>query len=88
MRPKPFAIFHPDDATRMGIEAGDAVRLCGNGGEITVNARIGSEGSAGVVLVLSDMPEAPVNRLLDVSGFGSASVQKTSSGAHLEGLPA
>jgi NADH-quinone oxidoreductase subunit G len=74
MRPKPFAIFHPDDARRLGIVDGAEVQLSGTGGTIEVFARIGEQAATGIALVLADMPEAPVNRLLDASGFGTATV--------------
>jgi hypothetical protein len=74
MRPAPFATFHPEDAQRLGVADGDTVRLCGPGGDIQLQARIGEQAGAGIALVLADMPEAPVNRLLDASGFGTATV--------------
>jgi NADH-quinone oxidoreductase subunit G len=76
MRPKPFAIFNPDDAVRLDVVAGDRVRLSGRGGEIDVDAQVGPQAPVGVALVLADMPQAPVNRLLDASGFGMASAVK------------
>jgi NADH-quinone oxidoreductase subunit G len=79
MRPQPFAVFHPDDASRLAIESGDWVRLSGRGGDIEVRAHVRSQASAGIVLVLADMPEAPVNRLLDASGFGVAGAVKCAS---------
>jgi anaerobic selenocysteine-containing dehydrogenase len=72
MRPKPFAIFSPDDAQRLGIAAGDRVCLSGRGGHIEVDVQVGLQVPTGAALVLADMPEAPVNRLLDASGFGTA----------------
>ena len=74
-RPQPFAVFHPDDADRIGVRAGEIVRLSGVGGEIEVEARIARQASPGIALVLADMPEAPVNRLLDGSGFGTATAE-------------
>jgi NADH-quinone oxidoreductase subunit G len=79
MRPAPFAIFHPDDAARIGVVVGDIARLEGHGGSIDVEAKIGPQAPPGVALVLADMPEAPVNRLLDASGFGSATARKHAS---------
>jgi len=76
MRPEPFAILHPDDAERLEIVAGDRILLRGRGGEIEVTARTGTQAPLGVALVLADMPAAPVNKLLDASGFGSAQVEK------------
>ena len=76
MRPKPFAVFNPDDAARLDVVAGDRVRLSGRGGEIEVDAHVGPQAPVGVALVLADMPQAPVNRLLDASGFGMASAVK------------
>ena len=76
MRPRPFAIFSPDDAARLGFAPGDIVRLTGSGGDIDVEAKVGPQAPAGVALVLADMPEAPVNRLLDASGFGLPSCQR------------
>jgi NADH-quinone oxidoreductase subunit G len=87
MRPAPFGIFHPEDATRLGIEAGDFVRLTGAGGSIEVRAQVGAQSSAGVALVLADMPEAPVNRLLDASGFGTATAEKCSSATKSSSRP-
>ena len=74
MRPQPFGIFHPQDAARLGFASGEMVKLSGPGGDIEVQARIGEQAGPGIALVLADMPEAPVNRLLDASGFGTATV--------------
>lgn len=79
MRPTPFAVFHPDDAARLGLVAGDTARLEGRGGHIDVEVKIGSQAPVGVALVLADMPQAPVNRLLDASGFGWATALKRAS---------
>jgi NADH-quinone oxidoreductase subunit G len=76
MRPKPFAILNPDDASRLTVAAGDRIRFAGRGGDIEVDVQVGPQAPTGVALVLADMPEAPVNRLLDVSGFGSATATK------------
>ena len=74
MRPKPEAIFHEDDALLLGIADRRLVTLAGRGGEITLTARVGSQAPAGVVLVTADMPQAPVNTLLDASGSGRVTV--------------
>ncbi|HME81159.1 MAG TPA: NADH-quinone oxidoreductase subunit NuoG [Candidatus Eremiobacteraceae bacterium] len=74
MRPQPCAIFHEDDALLLGIADGRAVTLAGRGGSITVAARIDSRAPVGGVLVIADMPEAPVNVLLDASGAGRVTV--------------
>ncbi|HLN46654.1 MAG TPA: NADH-quinone oxidoreductase subunit NuoG [Magnetospirillaceae bacterium] len=74
MRPQPCAIFHEDDALLLGIADGRAVTLTGRGGSITVAARIDSRAPVGGVLVIADMPEAPVNMLLDASGTGRVTV--------------
>ncbi|MBV8262253.1 MAG: NADH-quinone oxidoreductase subunit NuoG [Candidatus Eremiobacteraeota bacterium] len=79
MRPAPFATFHPDDAARIGVFHGDMVRLQGRGGSIDVEVHVGPQAPTGVALVLADMPQAPVNRLLDASGFGSATAIKVRS---------
>ncbi|MDQ6768325.1 MAG: NADH-quinone oxidoreductase subunit NuoG [Candidatus Eremiobacteraeota bacterium] len=84
MRPKPFAVFHPDDAARLGIATGDRVRLAGRGGDIEVEAQVGSQAPVGVALVLADMPEAPVNRLLDASGFGAASATRVADAMEMQ----
>ncbi|MDQ6780070.1 MAG: NADH-quinone oxidoreductase subunit NuoG [Candidatus Eremiobacteraeota bacterium] len=76
MRPAPFAILHPDDARRAGIAAGDRIRLSGRGGSIEVEARIADQAPPGNALVLADMPDAPVNRLLDAFGAGVASLDR------------
>ena len=76
MRPKPFAIFCPDDAARLGIAPGDRVCLAGRGGDIEVDVLVEPHVPTGAALVLADMPEAPVNRLLDASGFGIATAIK------------
>jgi len=90
MRPAPFATFHPDDAARIGVVPGDTVRLQGRGGSIDVEVQVGAQAPAGVALVLADMPQAPVNRLLDASGFGSATAAKVKSAvpASLESIEA
>ena len=76
MRPKPFAVFNPVDAARMGVASGEHVDLSGPGGSIRVEARVGDQAPVGVALVLADMPEAPENKLLEESGFGWATVEK------------
>jgi NADH-quinone oxidoreductase subunit G len=70
MRPQPCAVFHEDDALLLGISDGRMVTLSGGNGSITVAARVDSSAPVGSVLVIADMPEAPVNRLLDASGSG------------------
>jgi NADH-quinone oxidoreductase subunit G len=76
MRPQPGAILNPADATRIGVAQGDAMRLTGAGGDVEVTASVAQRVPEGCVLVIADMPEAPVNRLLDASGYGSATAQK------------
>jgi len=76
MRPVPFALFHPDDARRLEISVGDRVSLEGRGGAIEVEARIAERAPSGAVLVVANLPEAPVNRLTDQSGLGTATVRK------------
>ncbi len=85
MRPEPFAVIHPDDAVRLGLDSGDRVQLSGRGGSIEVEAKIADQAPPGVALVLADMPQAPVNRLLDASGFGSATAQKLRAEERLRG---
>ncbi|MBV8281179.1 MAG: NADH-quinone oxidoreductase subunit NuoG [Candidatus Eremiobacteraeota bacterium] len=74
MRPQPRAIFSEDDALLLGIADGRIVTLAGRNGSITVPARIDARTPAGSVLVTADMPDAPVNRLLDASGTGRVTV--------------
>jgi anaerobic selenocysteine-containing dehydrogenase len=81
MRPKPFAVLSLDDAARLGIAPGDRVRLSGRGGDIEVDVQVEPDVPTGAALVLADMPEAPVNRLLDASGFGTATALKITVGA-------
>ncbi|MDQ2818768.1 MAG: NADH-quinone oxidoreductase subunit NuoG [Candidatus Eremiobacteraeota bacterium] len=76
MRPRPLAVFHPVDAQRLQISGTERVRLSGRGGSIETDSAIASRAPAGVVLVVADMPEAPVNKLLDGTGFGTAAVRK------------
>jgi anaerobic selenocysteine-containing dehydrogenase len=76
MRPTPYAIFNPADGERLGVVTGDRVALTGAGGTIEVDVRVGEQAPVGVALVLADMPEAPENKLLDASGFGSATAAK------------
>jgi len=77
MRPRPFAILNPADAAALGVQADDRVTLSGRGGAIDVEARVSASAPPGVALVSADMPEAPVNKLLDASGSGTASVAKS-----------
>jgi NADH-quinone oxidoreductase subunit G len=79
MRPAPYAIFSPADGERLGVVTGDRVALTGAGGTIEVDVRVGEQAPVGVALVLADMPEAPENKLLDASGFGSATAAKIAS---------
>jgi predicted molibdopterin-dependent oxidoreductase YjgC len=72
MRPAPYAVFHPEDAGRVGVAEGDRVTLAGKGGSIEVATRFAHNVPQGFVLVLAGMPEAPDNKLLDQSGFGRA----------------
>ena len=90
MRPKPFAVLSPDDAERLGIATGNRVRLSGRGGDIEVDVQVGPQAPTGAALVLADMPEAPVNRLLDASGFGTATARKITVDARstATGIPA
>jgi NADH-quinone oxidoreductase subunit G len=76
MRPRPYAVFNEADAKRLDVVAGDRVELTGTGGTIEVDVRVGPQAPVGVAIVLADMPEAPENKLLDESGFGSATVAK------------
>ncbi|HXN09144.1 MAG TPA: hypothetical protein VN860_05745, partial [Candidatus Acidoferrales bacterium] len=68
----------------------DRVRLSGRGGDIEVDVQVGPQAPTGAALVLADMPEAPVNRLLDASGFGTATARKITVDARstATGIPA
>ncbi|MBC5824030.1 MAG: NADH-quinone oxidoreductase subunit NuoG [Candidatus Eremiobacteraeota bacterium] len=79
MRPRPYAIVNPEDAARVGVVPGERLTLSGSGGSIDVEARVGPQAPVGVALVLADMPEAPANKLLDASGFGTATISKAAS---------
>jgi NADH-quinone oxidoreductase subunit G len=85
MRPSPYAVFHSDDAQRVGVAEGDRVTLTGKGGSIEVDARVAHNVPPGFVLVLADMPEAPENRLLDESGFGRATAARANVKAQAAG---
>jgi len=74
MRPRLEALFHEDDALLLGISDLRQVTLRGKGGSLTLPARVGRQAPVGTVLVIADMPEAPVNRLLDASGSGRVTV--------------
>ncbi len=76
MRPTPRALFNPADALAVPVGLGERVKLSGRNGAIDVEAEISARVPAGSVLVLSDMPEAPVNVLLDASGFGWATAAR------------
>ncbi len=77
MRPKAFAVLNPADAAALRVRPGERVTLAGKGGVIDVEARISSDAPKGTVLVSADMPEAPVNKLLDASGTGSATAARS-----------
>ena len=79
LRPSPYAIFNEADAKRLDVGSGDRVALTGAGGTIEVDVRVGAQAPVGVALVLADMPEAPENKLLDESGFGSATAVKVAA---------
>jgi len=74
MRPRLTADINEDDALLLGLADGRRITLSGRGGSITLEARIGRKAPVGCVLVVADMPEAPVNRLLDASGNGRVTV--------------
>ena len=79
MRPRLTASFHEDDALLLGISDLRRVTLTGPGGSLTLEARVGRQAPVGTVLVIADMPEAPVNRLLDASGSGRVTVSVASA---------
>jgi NADH-quinone oxidoreductase subunit G len=79
MRPRVAAFFHEDDALLLGISDLRQVTLTGKSGSLTLPARIGRQAPVGSVLVIADMPEAPVNRLLDASGSGRVTVAVVSA---------
>jgi anaerobic selenocysteine-containing dehydrogenase len=53
---KPFCVLHPDDASKRGLEDGDAVRLFNERGEIGLMLRVSDEVQPGVVLVPGQRP--------------------------------
>jgi formate dehydrogenase major subunit len=64
------ATFHPDEAKRLGISAGDAVELRGPGGAVRLPAALDETVPAGSVFVPYAHAEIELNRLGAPSGQG------------------
>jgi anaerobic selenocysteine-containing dehydrogenase len=67
LRPKPAADINPDDAARLGLKQGDAIKICTPKGEISVFANITDMALEGVVFMYHAYSEANVNTLIDSS---------------------
>lgn len=64
LRPEPAADINPDDAARLGIKQGDAIKIRTPEGEITVAANISEMILEGVVSMYHGYKEADVNTLI------------------------
>ena len=75
LRPRPAADLNPDDAAKLGIKQGDAIKICTPKGEISVFANISDMVLEGVVCMYHGYKEADVNSIISggyldpVSGY-------------------
>ena len=67
LRPKPAADINPEDAARLGLKQGDAIKIGTPLGEISVSANISDMALEGVVFMYHGYSEADVNSLVDGS---------------------
>lgn len=65
--PEPFLDVHPADASKLGIAAGDRVKVISRSGEITLRTRFSETVLPGMVIAPISFPESPVRALFDVS---------------------
>ena len=66
---KPVLFLHPEDASSLGVSAGDQVRVSGSGGSADVGAAVDSSLSPGVVYL-------PFNLGVSVGSDPSVKVEK------------
>ncbi len=86
---QPQVIVHPEDASKIGIQTGDMIRIVSHQGNIVRQARVGSESLPGVVIALGQwwpklapdgksLNDLTSERLTDLGGgstFGNAVVR-------------
>ena len=51
VRPDPHVLLHPDDASRLGVAAGETIRLTSDLGPTTATVRLSAAMSPGLVVV-------------------------------------
>ncbi len=64
LRPQPMADIHPEDLEKLGIAAGDRIRIRTTEGEITAAANPSSSVKKGLVFMTNGYPEADVNSIV------------------------
>ena len=63
LEPEAFVSLHPDDAAKLGIEAGGRVVISSRRGRVTLRARVGDQECRGSVFMPFHFREAPANAL-------------------------
>jgi len=64
---EPWALLHPDDASRTAVQDGDPVVIASRRGSIAVRVRVSRAILPGQVFVPRGYDAAPVNALIDVT---------------------
>jgi len=65
--PQPFVEIGVSDAKRLGIEDGEKIKLISPTGEVTAAVKITDTLAEGTLFMPISFPEAPVNKLFDIS---------------------
>ncbi len=65
---EPWAMLHPEDASRLGVADGDPVVLRGARGEVAVRVRVAADILPGQVFLPRGFDQAPANALADGAG--------------------
>jgi len=64
---EPWALLHPDDASRTAVQDGDPVVIASRRGSIALRARVSAAILPGQVFVPRGYDAAPVNALIDLT---------------------
>ncbi|NLH48139.1 MAG: molybdopterin-dependent oxidoreductase [Myxococcales bacterium] len=75
--PAPWIELNPEDAARLGVGAGDTVRVANDGVEFSVAVRINARLRRGVVFAPRHFAEFPVGRLLNDPGGAVVTIKRS-----------
>ena len=78
---RPTALVHPEDAARLGIGAGDRVRLGNGRGSVVVHALLRDGQQQGVLVVESIWPNAAFEEGIGINALISAEAAPPGGGA-------